>query len=268
MKAPTPLPRLHPARRFPCRRGALRASGCPSGFSLVEMAVVLLIAALLLGSGLPLMRARLDDQATAEARSIIEDARDALIGYAVSHAAGDGRPYLPCPDKTALAGSGAADDGQEDRDGASGKCIEQEGNLPWVTLGIGNSDPWGNRLRYRVSSDFSNSVQGFLLTTAGDIDVKDAAGGNDLATFLPAIVLSHGRNGQGARNTLGNTHPSPTDADEAENADGGSGDAPRPLFISHARSEAGSTGGEFDDLLAWVAPSILFNRAIQAGRLP
>ena len=28
------------------------------------------------------------------------------------------------------------------------------------------------------------------------------------------------------------------------------------------------TGGEFDDLVTWISPNILYNRMISAGRLP
>jgi len=29
-----------------------------------------------------------------------------------------------------------------------------------------------------------------------------------------------------------------------------------------------ASGGEFDDLVIWLPPGILFNRMVQAGRLP
>jgi len=53
--------------------------------------------------------------------------------------------------------------------------------------------------------------------------------------------------------------------DEAANISNPNGD---PAFVSHTRAEVGAPNGEFDDVLTWISPNILFNRMIQAGRLP
>ena len=74
-----------------------------AGFTLVEMAIVLLIVALAIGGGLSVFSAQVEVQKVKETQSALEDAKEALIGYAASHLAADSRPYLPCPDKTAAA---------------------------------------------------------------------------------------------------------------------------------------------------------------------
>lgn len=232
------------------------------GFTLVEMAIVLVIVALLLGTGLTLLSAQQEQQRIDETKALLSDAREALIGYALSSiATTDLRPYLPCPDKTTAAGAGTANDGVEDR--TAGACVAQEGNLPWVTLGLTPPiDPWSDRLRYAVTATFSNSVNGMQLTFTGNLNVNDAAsGGNSLALNVPAIILSHCQNGLGAINTAGISNPAPSGADELANTDGSP-------FVSHALAPTGAAGGEFDDQVTWLSPNILFNRMVQAGKLP
>jgi hypothetical protein len=77
-----------------------------------------------------------------------------------------------------------------------------------------------------------------------------------LATQLPVVLLSHGKNGAGAFNTSGGTNTAPTSADELENSDTDND------FVSHTPTT------DFDDIVAWLPASILYNRMITAGRLP
>ena len=41
-----------------------------------------------------------------------------------------------------------------------------------------------------------------------------------------------------------------------------------PVFISHEPAPIDAPNGEFDDIVVWLSPNILFNRMIAAGRLP
>ena len=235
-----------------------------SGFTLVEMAIVLTIMALVMGSGLTVLTVQQDQRRIEVTKTLLDEARELLTGYALSHTALDNHPYLPCPDRTSgSAGGNFSNDGLEDR--TAGVCDTQEGNFPWVTLGISTqTDPWSNRLRYRVTALFSNSTTGMLLTSSGDINVLDtASGGNILASGIPAIVVSHGKNGYGAINAAGNSNPAPpaTHTDEQGNTNG-------TPFVSHTMTPTESVGGEFDDQLTWLSPYLLFNRMLQAGKLP
>ena len=120
------------------------------GFSLIEMAFVLVIITLLLGGLLVPFATQVEQRRIAETQKAMEEIKEALIGYALSHNSTSTstpiQPYLPCPDTN--------NDGLEDRNGA-GACAGNEGNLPWATLGVGNQDAWGNRFQYRVSATFS-----------------------------------------------------------------------------------------------------------------
>lgn len=238
-----------------------------SGFTLVEMAIVLAIIALLLGAGLTLLSVQTEQQRTIDTNALLASANEALTGYALLHTASDGHPYLPCPDLmpgSTPSGMNIANDGAEDRNAGNGACDRQEGNLPWVTLGLSpQTDAWSNRLRYQVSPLFSNSTTGMQLTSSGNLTVLDGNSGNSLASNVPVVILSHGRAGLGAVNATGNTNPNPAvSSDESANTDSNT------IFISHAPSPAETAGGYFDDQLIWLSPNILFNRMVQAGKLP
>lgn len=220
------------------------------GFTLTEMAVVLVIVALLIGGMILPLSAQMDMRADAETQKLLSEVGEALYGFAASHPASDGKPYLPCPDTD--------DDGTENRAASPGACTSQEGRIPWSTLGLGQADAWNNRLRYRVTAAFSNSATGFQLSGSnGTLRIcTDYTCGTRLATGIPAVILSHGKNGAGAFNPAGGTNSAPTDADELENADTDDD------FVSKVHTAT------FDDSVAWISPNILFNRMIAAGRLP
>lgn len=221
------------------------------GFTLVELAIVLLIVSLLSGGLMMSLSAQNEQRQRNDTQQLLQDVRDALLGYAASHSAGDGKPYLPCPDTDG--------DGLENRTGNT--CASASGQLPWADLGVGNQDAWSNRFDYRVHSAFSRNDIGFTLTSSPDIRVcEQAACTTTLASSLPLLILSHGPNGFGARNTSNAANPAPGSADEIENANNDRS------FVFHAPTPSGAN--EFDDLVVWLSPNTLFNRMIAAGRLP
>lgn len=209
------------------------------GFTLIEMAIVLVIVGLLVAGLLLPLSAQVDQRNYNETQRELQEIREALIGFALSNAATDGRPYLPCPDTNG--------DGFENRVG--NLCVNPPvGELPWATLGLARQDKWGNAYGYRVTSGFADSSIGFDLGTARDIQVLNAAGGAIIATNIPAIIFSKGKTGAGAG------------ADELENSD------LDVLFVDHTLSSA--AGNAYDDVVAWLPTAILFNRMVMAGRLP
>lgn len=230
------------------------------GFTLVEMAIVLVIVGLLLGGLLMPLSTQVEQRRIGETQKTLDEIREALIGYAANQIP----PHLPCPDKTGGGGVGTANDGQEDFNPA-GTCVTQEGNIPWATLGVSDVDGWGNRIHYRVDATFSNRspLVTFSLTSAGTLRAcQTAACATIVANTLPAIILSHGRNGYGAINTSGNANPAPTSADELANTDGNTD------FVSRPPSPAGSPAGEFDDVVTWLSAGLLNGRMISAQKLP
>lgn len=224
-----------------------------TGFTLVEMAVVLLILSLLAGSltvGLSSHLARRAEAATDEALS---EAHDALLGYVVR------KGFFPCPARSAT-------DGAEDRD--AGNCKKTVGLLPWASLGIHGVDGWAHRLRYAVTDTYTRPISsmddGKIEIVTRNLDGAElkltTEGGK-----TPVVILSHGPNGLGATDQDGNPLMAPlTGSDEAKNA-GGDG----KLFYSRTLSEnPGASGGAFDDRVTWLSPNLVAHRLITAGRLP
>jgi hypothetical protein len=80
-------------------------------------------------------------------------------------------------------------------------------------------------------------------------------------------VLSHGKNGYGATSDTGTARALPGTWDDTldENLNATNDDE----FWSRTRTtNTGAAGGQFDDVLVWISPSILYSRMVAAGRLP
>jgi prepilin-type N-terminal cleavage/methylation domain-containing protein len=228
------------------------------GFSLIELAIVLVIVTLLIGGLAVPLTAQIQARRIAETKKILEEAREAVLGFAMTHSA-DSPPtnrHLPCPDTDG--------DGQEDR-GATGPCISPFGWMPWVTLGTAPQDAWGNRLRYAVNPTFANSAAGFSDTTALSDPLvvcrsnTCSASTPDVADNVVFVLVSHGPNGWGARNINGSTLAAPSGPDEADNLD------VDLTFVSRSPTKSDDAAGEFDDLVVWVSRPHLIARVCPTG---
>lgn len=212
------------------------------GFSLVELAIVLVIVGLLSGGLLLSLSAQNESQNYSRARQELAEIKDALLGFAAANG------YLPCPDTDtdpAQASYGVAD--------AAG-CAAGEGWLPFKTLGSYEHDPWGNhrilasnpplgRWRYRVDSAFSSPI-GLSTSQTDNLSVVD-------------------RNGVALTNTADNKDRPiaiiySTGPDGIANGRNGDGS------LNEYAADTPSAG--FDDQLLWISRPLLFNRLIAAGR--
>jgi prepilin-type N-terminal cleavage/methylation domain-containing protein len=228
------------------------------GFTLIEMAVAIFIIALLLGSLLIPLATQVEQKQISDTQRMLEEAKEALIGHAMAFG------HLPCPDTD--------NDGAENVNAGTGQCSSiatsiAHGNLPWQTLGLAATDPWGNRLRYAVREEFARRAPAttFGMGTTANLRVCPTAAtcANSLTATAVAVVLSHGRNGYGATSGVtGGINPAPTSADELENTDGDRD------FVSRVWSTAQSAAGEFDDVVTWLSRYILLNRMVMANKLP
>ena len=110
-----------------------------------------------------------------------------------------------------------------------------------------------------------------------------------MGTALPAVFISHGKNGFGAWQTNGTRlNPIPAGNDEAANAFGNvtatpSGGYVNRTFYSRTRTPpvagcvdpapppappSGAPPCEFDDIVVMISSSALITRMVAAGRLP
>lgn len=237
---------------------------CPqeqTGFTLVEMAMVLLIVALLLGGLLPTISSQVDQRHNTETNAKLDEIRQALIGFAVIN----GR--LPCPATT-------TSNGLESMAGVS--CSNPyDGFVPAATLGLSGADSsglledaWGNPIHYAVTAwnnafttangiknaGISNLSPDLLVcSTATGISGTSCNGSGLTATpGVPIVIFSTGKNG--AQGSAG--------VDEAANLDA------NRTFVSHTPSASGAPNGEYDDLMTWISTNTLLNRMVSAGKLP
>jgi type II secretory pathway pseudopilin PulG len=119
-----------------------------AGFSLIEMAIGLVIIGLLIGSLLAPGVEQSTQQKIRTTQQTLEEIKEALLGFAEVN----GR--LPCP-AIDLYGKEPANFA----DPAKQKCDtydDADGYLPWAVLGVGRYDAWGRPFRYRVDGWFNN----------------------------------------------------------------------------------------------------------------
>lgn len=230
--------------------------GRNEGFTLIELAIVLFILTLLMAGAMTPLSRQIVERQSADTRRGLMDVKTALLGYALSHRDPAGRPYLPCPDRRE---GPQANDGEEDRL-PDGGCAVPSGNLPWITLGLAETDAWGNRHTYAVVPAYAHSRAGITPHPAPAAELKVCMDGRcDRHLMAAAVWLSHGTNGLGAINAAGRTNRPAAGRDEQENADGD------PVFVSRPPAAADRAGGEFDDLVHWIAPDFLIGRLCAEG---
>jgi type II secretory pathway pseudopilin PulG len=251
-----------------------------TGFSLVELGVAVTIIALLLAGALVPLSVQVDVRNVTDTQRSMELAREAILGFAQAN----GR--LPCP-ADGLAGAGT-----EQVTGAT--CNVFFGVVPWSTLGVPETDGWGRRFSYWVSPNFGGAggaffgcaaapvpqpspPTSFALCTPGTLTVNTRDRNhtiNPVGRFLPAVIVSHGKNGVGAYRPGVVTPPlTPAGADEAANAFHNAAASTfwsrTPTPSAAVCSDAGPGAFcEFDDIVVMVSSSVLTARMVAAGRLP
>jgi len=250
-----------------------------SGFSLVELSIVLLIMGLVLGGlAMPLATQR-ENARLQESREQIKTIESVLTGFALVNG------FLPCPAIPASGGSAAS---------GAGVCTTQHGFVPATTLDIDGSrnadnlllDPWGSPVRYSVTSTDSDGDGQWDFTTPGEIrDVTMPLLSPDLVVCSTAAGASATACGSATSTlssqapvviySLGKDWPDYSSPDQVENtgatiAGGPSGSSYRiatnRLFV--ARGKSNQPGAEFDDVVSWLSANALYHGLVAAGRLP
>ncbi len=268
-----------------------------AGFTLAEMAIVLVVVGLLLTSVLSTVSAQIDARNLSDTRAKLDQIKDALVGYAQAN----GR--LPCPADGTIP-TGAANAGLEvPVNGASCTNANGFGVLPWATLGVPEADIWGRRFGYKVSTVYSDAISqntwnttapltqsptctaptptptqsSFALCSLGGLTVTTRTPTNKAGSSisnLPVVIVSYGKNGYGAY-TSGGTQivmPPAGNADETANATATSWTFySRELTLQTGTcsdTAAGQPFCEYDDVLAFIPANVLVTKLVSAGKLP
>jgi len=257
------------------------------GFTLIEIAIVFIIIAVLLSYTFMPLRAQLETKNIKDARTKLAEIEESLYGFAIA------KERLPCPTQpnqggleqfTAVAGAG--------------NCTSSIGFIPSTTLGIKGEvncdgllmDPWGQPYRYSITSTDFSATGGEDFVVAGQLK-NTINGGEGIANVTPDIqVCNNLVNACGAGSAASDisandavavvfsigTNQRANSTEENENA----GEATiasqcgLPAYgISNDRFYYVSTrreivGDEFDDILIWISPNILYSKMLKAGIIP
>jgi prepilin-type N-terminal cleavage/methylation domain-containing protein len=257
-----------------------------SGFTLIEIAIVLLIIAILLGYTVALFPVQQELKQYRQADTEMADIIDNLVGFAQIN----GR--LPCPDS--IAGAPTDYDGIEDLAGVT-SCDTFFGFIPGRTLGIdgdydGNGrllDPWSQPYRYAVSGSengtdgtkefvVANEIRAVGITNAlpdlvicdgsaaiGDYLTCADAGSNPVVLNVAVVIISTGKDKNDEQTVTDN---STIQIENIDNFDNGSIPIADRVFVSSTRSDV--SGTEFDDVVKWISTNQLFTKMIEADQLP
>ena len=242
------------------------------GFTLVEMAVVVVIIAALLTLGLGALNAQLSSASYTTTKQRQAAIKDALIGYLGAN------KRFPCPyvpiagtlptgvDATSIPASGTP------------RCQSFDlGVIPFTTLGIAREvaqDGWGNFFSYQVYAQATLGCPGggidwgnsncFGAGKNGGITVLDNTGGNNLPLTTNAVVaiISQGPNGLGAWAAQATQNASPVSCEERTNANLSGCSTPAgitpPYYFKGERQDQ-------DDVVAWIDATEAINALSKQG---
>jgi len=268
-----------PMARFHLVQGRMR------GFTLIEMAFVIVIAGILLAMVIGATASVVENSRLRVTRSNMDSVKTALQGFIARNGG------LPCP---AIEGRAPAANDYGIEAATPGTCTgtvdlpgqvgppfvdaAKRGVVPWKTLGMtleSATDGWGNQFTYMVSQkatlkNFDNAagmrgslyvhgatpVAAGLPPTGNQINACSTTANDNACNRAAVVVLiSHGRNVLGAYPASGVRAPLPTDAAEVENTDAN-------RFVVSA-----DMGPTFDDLVLPLAPDILLGPLAAQGAI-
>lgn len=222
------------------------------GFTLVEMAIVLVIVGLLVSAFLAPLSAQRDLKDYNDTKLRLEQIREALYGYAIINGS------LPCPTTTA----NPADPINYGHEDPVCPLTNAAGVLPWKDLGVKEIDSWGIQRNiladpwigywiYRVDPNFANTFSLITKTEASNpspganinIVKSDGTSLTIAAERAVAVVCSTGKN-------------------RIANGQNATFETANPIYQDDFQTST------FDDMCIWITRPSLFNRMVMAGRLP
>ncbi len=246
------------------------------GFTLIEVAIVMLILGFLLAAVITPMGAQRESNNIKKAQREMKAIEEALYGFAIAS------DRLPCPTQPGLGG---VSDG-----GGAVNCNSYHGFIASTTLGLQGGvncdglllDPWGNPYRYSITNSDAdgNGSDDFVVTgEMGNVGVINlnpnlqvcsntgvacagAPSADIVADSAVAVVFSMGSNW---------SNPSASENENAGEATVNSGCGLPAYDISNDRffyaSTRIETGVTFNDIVTWISPNIVYAKMLAAGRL-
>lgn len=170
------------------------AFGAKHGFTLVELSVVLLIAALMVGFGLKALQGANPKNCYPETRTALQDIHGALENFARSK----GRYPLPA---RIDYGSSNGEFGREASSGLASSGGVVFGSLPVNALGLGGdkaADCWNNKFTYAVTTALTTAPGYSSNGGAITLNTGTLSASSPLTTTAAFVVISHGQDGEGA----------------------------------------------------------------------
>lgn len=237
------------------------------GFTLIEMALVLTIAGLIVTSLVSLFVTQVANNQISSTRGREDAIKTALITFISRN------NRLPCPAVPTLL---PTDPNYGKESPTPGTCTGTAvggfplaiGIVPWIDLGLSNDagqDAYNQRFTYAVSLLATNLNRDTVAGMAGVINmykttpatVANQINANNLAAVA---IISHGKNGFGAYLPSGSRAPLPTGANEQENTNADVN------FVQADYSE--NATNPFDDIVAWLTPADLLSPLAKDGAIP
>lgn len=235
-----------------------------AGFSLIEMAIVLVILGFLLGGLMGPLSSQHDLAKRRDAQTQLEEIREALLGYAQANGA------LPCP-ASATSNGVAQFISPASNANPLTTCSSLSGVVPYTTLGFQGPlssppqqqllDPWNNPIRYSLTNAKKKppvapaivgpwkyatatiALVGGASDDAPNLKICSAstctAPAQVIASNVVAVLLSTGDNQAASPNQI-------------LNKSGGT-----DFVMNNTNSLA--LGSEFDDIVVWISqPELIY----------
>jgi prepilin-type N-terminal cleavage/methylation domain-containing protein len=228
-----------------------------SGFTLVELSIVIIIVSLLMASGLAVGTSMVQQANYIDTKKKLSQIRKSLHDYYIVNG------HLPCAARIDLlpsdANFGRAVDCSAGISGTEryGSPLVRIGMVPSRTLGLTDraaSDAYGNRIYYAVTEGLTDA--GNFSTSTGGITVRDGSSmtGNTVSDVAAYMLISPGadRKGAYAYSNAGESNPCATGNLDSQNCDLGD-----EIFRDASYNSGDVAAKFFDDIVDW-APKFHF----------
>lgn len=250
------------------------------GFSLVEIAIVLVVVGLLVSGGLLGLAPVLDSSKITETNTKMDKIEQALVLYVIQNGC------LPCPSTPLTAVTGSSYQGTSPGTaytsscGSGSTCTAPYGIVPWVSLGLSRDDvldAYGDFIDYSPAVGLNTTSTSMVRTPPStypapttSIDIKNLAGTvqtNTTPNGAAYVLISHGKDKSYAYhpgNAAVQTNPNaPAAAPSAQGCNQASpvncsGIYASGTFVQDKSQGTNGTGGYFDDIVRFkTAPVIV-----------